>query len=86
MHHYATTNAVAFVDHLLLPGGSFMKKEWIKPELIVLLQGKAEESVLTFCKAVTIAGDPTLNQGGQLCGNDKINSCQNCHSRPPKDS
>lgn len=63
-----------------------MKKEWTKPELIVLLQGKAEEAVLLHCKAVTIAGDPTLNQGGQLCGNDKLNSCQNCHARPPKES
>ena len=44
-----------------------MKKEWTKPELIVLLQGKAEEAVLTHCKAVTVSGDPTLNQGGQLC-------------------
>lgn len=61
-----------------------MKKAWKKPELIILLQGKAEEAVLTHCKAVTIAGDPTLNNGGQLCGNNKIASCQDCLARPPK--
>ncbi|HNR69447.1 MAG TPA: hypothetical protein PKN24_15470 [bacterium] len=63
-----------------------MKSRWEKPELIVLLKGRSEEAVLTHCKAVTIAGDPTYGTGGQLCGNDKDGSCQNCHARPPKAS
>ena len=32
------------------------KKAWQKPELIVLVRSKPEESVLTFCKNANAAG------------------------------
>ena len=33
------------------------KKEWTKPELIVLVRSKPEEAVLSACKALGLAGD-----------------------------
>jgi hypothetical protein len=64
--------------------GDIMKKNWTKPELIILKRGLSQEAVLTFCKAPSVMGDPTLLVPGQYCGNDKANSCQNCQSRPTK--
>lgn len=33
------------------------KKRWEAPKLVVLYRGKAEESVLGFCKVIGPAGD-----------------------------
>ncbi len=35
------------------------KKEWVKPELYVLLKSRPEESVLVGCKTEIEAGAPT---------------------------
>ena len=61
-----------------------MKKKWKKPELIILHKGTPQEAILTNCKAPSVMGDPTLGMAGQYCGNDKPDSCQNCHARPSK--
>lgn len=34
------------------------KKEWRKPELVVLVRSKPEEDVLVICKASTVRGGP----------------------------
>jgi hypothetical protein len=44
-----------------------VKKEWTKPELIVLVRSKPEEGVLTACKhndGVSIGGGPYDAYGG----------------------
>lgn len=37
------------------------KKRWEAPKLVVLYRGKAEESVLGFCKTVEQGGGPGVN-------------------------
>lgn len=38
------------------------KKEWVTPELIVLVRSKPEEAVLTGCKSFSAgSGDPGTN-------------------------
>jgi hypothetical protein len=61
-----------------------MKRNWIKPELIVLRKGKTQEAVLTVCKAVTVSGRPETGTSGQTCGNPNVGSCSACSARPPK--
>ena len=34
------------------------KKEWRKPELIVLVRSEPEEAILVICKATTVRGGP----------------------------
>jgi hypothetical protein len=36
-----------------------MKKRWKKPQLIVLIRGRPEESVLFFCKLVWSGSGPS---------------------------
>ena len=52
-------------------------KEWKKPELIVLVRGKPEESVLTGCKYYT--GGTYPGQGISGCFN---NGCRDWRSAP----
>jgi hypothetical protein len=61
-----------------------MREKWTKPELIILKKARSQEAVLTHCKSPATMGDPTLLTAGQHCGNDKLNSCQNCAARPDK--
>jgi len=61
-----------------------MKTVWEKPELIVLLKGQSQETVLVTCKATSVHGDPEVGDPGQFCGNPKAGSCQACQSRPPR--
>jgi len=52
------------------------KKEWVTPELIVLVRGKPEEAVLVSCKAgADIAGSVVLATG---CGNPGGGYCGEC--------
>jgi len=37
------------------------KKEWRKPELIVLVRGKPEEAVLSACKGFPLTGTIAVN-------------------------
>jgi len=56
------------------------KEKWAKPELVVLVEGKPEENVLTHCKAVH--GPPTnveLSPSGQNC-KVKKGTCGACQS------
>ena len=44
-----------------------MKKTWTKPELVMLVRGKAEEAILMACK---VQGNPTgalTNEVGSDC-------------------
>ena len=58
------------------------KPSWVRPELVVLLKGQAQEAVLTLCKSPKNNGLPESGTTGQTCGNPKENSCQACQSRP----
>ncbi len=51
-----------------------MKKVWEKPELVVLVRGKPEESVLASCKGGSIL--VASNSGKDLCCN--LNQCSKC--------
>lgn len=51
------------------------KKVWIKPELISLERGKAQESVLTGCKFHNLSGDPTTT-----CNACDQMGCEHCES------
>lgn len=59
-----------------------MKKNWRKPELIVLRKGQMQENILTHCKAVNLHGLVDVVDPGQGCGNPKSGSCQTCQARP----
>ena len=48
-----------------------MRKVWEKPELVVLVRGKPEESVLAACKGGSIAGASQAKafcRGPNSCG------------------
>ncbi len=50
-----------------------MKKVWQKPELVVLVRGKPEESVLAACKGGTVTGagiQKDYCKGPLSCGPD----------------
>ena len=49
------------------------KKEWKKPELIVLVRGKPEEAVLTACKVSGPQIGAQVYVGG--CPNDMCMAC-----------
>jgi hypothetical protein len=56
------------------------KKNWFRPELIVLARSKPEEAVLTHCKRIApSSGGPSDAQTG--CDNGVITNCGNCQSR-----
>jgi hypothetical protein len=44
------------------------KKEWVTPELIVLVRSNPEEAVLVACKTNMLPGDPDSFRNG--CGPD----------------
>ena len=46
------------------------KRQWSKPQLIVLGRGKPEENVLAGCKNPTVNGS-----GGKKCSNPSSGSC-----------
>ncbi len=56
-----------------------MKKMWEKPELIVLLKNRPDESVLTGCKTQSSGITPGTN--AQMCGTTADNKCNACQSR-----
>jgi len=61
-----------------------MKKNWEKPELIILQKGEMQEAVLTTCKSTSTNGNPETGTVGQTCGNPNPGSCAACQARPPK--
>ena len=58
------------------------KKEWTKPQLIVLARGTPEEAVLQHCKRI---GDLTarspFTQAQTGCDRGVTENCGNCQSR-----
>ncbi len=50
------------------------KKEWTKPELLVLVRNKPEEAVLVICK-FSGGGVPTSQAGGCM---REFYGCSNC--------
>lgn len=58
------------------------KKQWTKPQLIILARGTSEESVLEHCKRIgdfNLAVAENVAQVG--CDNGKLSNCGNCQSR-----
>ncbi len=57
-----------------------MKKEWEKPELIVLVRGKPEEGVLVTCKTrgASIVQPSTVNNDCEK-DNQPQSVCLQCH-------
>ncbi len=56
------------------------KKNWIVPELIIIMRNNPEEAVLTGCKDTTVAG-PGPNAYNFSC---TINDpCENCMTDTP---
>ncbi len=45
-------------------GRGKMKKSWEKPELVVLVRSRPEESVLAFCKTGGASGSPVSTHVG----------------------
>jgi len=58
------------------------KKKWLKPELIILFRGKAEESVLEHCRynAAPLGTGGVQTTLGHGCQASKEGSCQACQS------
>ena len=50
------------------------KKQWLKPELIVLARNKPEETVLTACKVTTNPPSPGPSNGSYKC-TSQSNAC-----------
>lgn len=60
------------------------KKQWTRPQLIVLAKGNPEESVLTHCK--TMNPNQAMEGPADLilqstCAVGEPNNCSNCKSR-----
>jgi len=51
------------------------KKKWQNPELIVLVRGKPEETVLTGCKAVVAGVVPDNTAGNCSSGTVACTAC-----------
>ena len=53
-----------------------MKKEWKKPQLVVVVRGRAEENVLIACKVTDHSGayDYDSECGGDI--NGRCNACE----------
>lgn len=69
---------------------SYTKKQWTKPQLIVLARGTPEEAVLTHCKTIDqtgtgASGDPysaaQVACNRQHGGQDNFSNCGACQSR-----
>jgi hypothetical protein len=60
------------------------KRMWNQPELIVLLRGQPEESVLEHCKTQSVGINPGTY--AQHCGYVAQNRCASCQSRGGKAS
>ena len=54
------------------------KKQWTKPELIVLVRSKPEEAVLYACKALNGEGPTVTNY---RCTDDVGDACGDCGDR-----
>jgi hypothetical protein len=51
-----------------------MKKNWTKPQLLILVKGNSDEVLTTDCKAPSAVGSGPLNQ---------YNRCNEYHPRDP---
>ncbi|MCI0475157.1 MAG: hypothetical protein L0Y55_02830 [Anaerolineales bacterium] len=54
------------------------KKEWTKPELLVLVRSKPEEAVLGFCKGGSFATSPFPDDSN--CIGDGNGRCTACNT------
>jgi hypothetical protein len=62
IHHFPITHhQITHKTNKPKGRGDEMKKEWIKPELIVLIRGKLEENVLAVCKKVNTDACPFVS-------------------------
>ena len=62
-----------------MPEIEMKKKEWVTPELQIVVKSQPEENVLVQCKSVH--GAPTLiiqSVTGQNCKNKSVNTCAAC--------
>ena len=55
------------------------KKEWRKPELIVLVRSEPEETILVICKATTVRGGPTYRNNA--CRGSTTSCTGSCNQR-----
>jgi len=53
-----------------------MKKRWKKPQLIVLIRGHPEESVLLFCKVTEIGSEGPQNYIYRCFIDESYSLCQ----------
>ena len=53
------------------------RKAWSRPELIVIVRGRSEETVLTACKNASVSTGPGTNSSNTVChmGFDCQNIC-----------
>jgi hypothetical protein len=51
------------------------KKQWQKPELIVLSRNKPEEMVLTACKVTADPPAPGPSNGSYQCNSESLPAC-----------
>jgi hypothetical protein len=56
-----------------------MKKQWTRPELVIIERGLPGELVLTSCKEIGGSGAPTGGQDG--CDRGDPGNCGTCQSR-----
>lgn len=57
-----------------------MKKQWQKPELIVLVRSKPEEAILTVCKGNMVPNPAAVWDD---CQRDVSESCPQCEAIAP---
>jgi len=57
-----------------------MRKEWIKPELVVLTRHKPEETVLTACKGFDGYGGVGVNAFAGGCDMNYYAACDVCET------
>lgn len=74
---------VFFCEYLLKSdtGKNTMKKKWRKPQLIVLLKGHPEESVLRSCKTFSGITGPQNDYNG--CYKGRRFGCRQCNREAP---
>lgn len=53
-----------------------MKKEWKKPQLIVVVRGQSQENVLTACKVTGNSGAYTDDSACIGDSNGRCNACE----------
>ena len=57
------------------------KKQWSRPELIILIKGQPEENILTQCKSVQgLPVQVAIGATGQNCKNWKEGTCGACQA------